>query len=297
MEKFVDKYIEENRGFITASKLKEFIKSPEQFFLKYIKEIPPLKSGAKKHFVLWTAIDDLISYWETKFFQKYYIDHWLRVDEMKERVLAMWIDPKWMTKPSLESALYWDRDWKIKLTVWDWETVMWCVKELQRQPLFDANWEYECQKTYIWQYKSLKLKWTLDHDKPEMIRDTKSTASLNSFFWDWRDKLWYDVSMSFYWVLKWKATGNKSRLIFDTVQKTFPYPSRIFEIPPEQILQVVDQTIIPALDALDAIMIAYEKTWNDDLWKVRQQDFKKLSDCDMYPIMESAIQENVELLQ
>lgn len=298
MGKFVDKYIEENRWYITASKLKEFMKSPEQFFLKYIKETPPLKNWEKKYFTIWTAIDDYISYWETKFYQKYYIDQWLRVDEMKERVIAMWVDPKWMTKPHLEDALYWDRSWKIKLTPWDGETVLWCVRELQRQKLFDSDWEYVCQKTYIWSYGvTLKLKGTLDRDSIEMIRDTKSTASLNSFIWEWRDKLWYDVSMCFYWILKLKATKIKSRLIFDVVQKTFPYPSRIFEIPQWEIMNVINQTIVPALDTLDAIMIAYEKTWNEDLWKVKQSDFKQLSSCDMYPIMESAIQDTIEELQ
>jgi len=293
----MDKYIEENRWYITASKLKCFIKSPEDFFLKYIKEVPPLQNKEKKYFTLWTAIDDYISYWETEFHKKYYIDQWLRVDEMKERLIAMWVDWGSMKKPELEDLLYWDRLSKIKLTTWDSETVMWCIKELERQPLFNKDWSYECQKTYIWQYKSLKLKWTLDRDKKEEIRDTKSTKSINSFMWEWKDKLWYDVSMSFYWVLKWKATGEKSKLFFDVVQKTFPYPSRIFEIPQTDILTTVDQTIKPALDALDAIMIAYNETWDESLWKVRQKDFSKLATCDMYPIMESAIQAEVEILQ
>jgi hypothetical protein len=48
----MDKYIEENRGYITASKLKEFMRSPEQYFLKYIKEVPSLKEKEEKHFTL-----------------------------------------------------------------------------------------------------------------------------------------------------------------------------------------------------------------------------------------------------
>jgi hypothetical protein len=79
--------------------------------------------------------------------------------------------------------------------------------------------------------------------------------------------------MSFYWVLKWKATGEKSRLLLDVVQKTFPHPSRIYEIPQGEILNVVEQTIIPALDTLDAMMTAYNETKDESIWKVKQSDF------------------------
>lgn len=299
MEK-INSYIEENRWYITASKLKEFMKSPEQFFLKYIKELPSPKDSDERHFILWTAIDDFISYWELEFHKKYFIDEWLTIAETTERLISIWIDPivlKWLKAPDLKEMLYWDISSKIRLTAWEWQTVLGCVRELNRQPLFNKDWWYECQKTFIWTYKGLKLKWTLDRYKTGELRDTKSCASISSFIWDWKEKFWYDVSMSFYWVLVWKATGDKPETILDVVQKTFPYASRIYKIPTEQIIATAEHTIIPALDTLDAMMTAWNETKNEDLWKVRQIDFAKLSSCDMYPIMESALQETIENLQ
>lgn len=296
----MDKYIEENRGYITASKLKEFMKSPEHFFLKYIKEVPSLKEKEENHLKIGTAIDDFISYWENAFYKKYFIDEWLNMSEMKERLLKMWQDEellKWLKKCDFEELLYWDRSKKIRLTAWDWETILWCVNELQRQTLFNKDGWYDCQKTFVWQYKSLKLKWTLDRYKTGEIRDTKSTANITKFIWEWKESLWYDVSMAFYWILTHKATGDKPRLFFDVVQKTFPFPSRIYEIPQWDILWIIENTIVPALDTLDALMKAREETKDESIWKVRQSDFNKLASCDMFPIMESAIQEEVEILQ
>lgn len=298
--KQINSYIEENRGYITASKLKEFMKSPEQFFLKYIKEMPSQKDSDERHFILWTALDDYISYWELEFHKKYFIDEWLTISDMTERLTANWTDPivlKWLKAWELKELLYWDISSKIRLTAWEWETILWCVREFNRQSLFNKNWWYETQKTFIWAYKSLKLKWTLDRYKTGELRDTKTCANIWKFIWEWKDILWYDVSMAFYWVLVWKATWDKPKTILDVVQKTFPFPSRSYEIPNEHIFWIVENTIIPALETLDAMMIARNETKNEDLWKVRQRDFSKLIQCDMYPIMESAIQETFEILQ
>ena len=289
-------YVEENRGYITASKLKDFIKSPEYFFLKYIKEVPDLKEEEKVCFKLGTAIDDLISYWENEFFKKYYIDEGLLKAELEDRLFNMGVDTKGLKVEDMKALIYWDIENKKRLTAWEWETVLGCVNELRRQKLFDKDGAYNHQKTYIGKYKNLQLKGTLDRDGTEIIRDTKTTWNINKFLWEWRD-LGYDVSMTFYWVLKLKATGEKSKLILDVVQKTYPYPSRIFEIPQGDILNIVDHTIIPALDTLDALMTAWEQTKDESIWKVRQKDFTKLATCDFYPIMESAIQQEVEVLQ
>lgn len=54
-------YIERNRGYVTASKLKTFIKSPEAYYLEYIKEVP-LEREDSNAFILGTAFDDHLSY-------------------------------------------------------------------------------------------------------------------------------------------------------------------------------------------------------------------------------------------
>lgn len=294
-----DKYIEENRWFITASKWKCFVNSPEDFFLKYVKEVEPLTDQEKKCLKIWTALDDLISYWETEFHKKYFVDEWLKVDEMKERCSKIWVDTTWMKKPDLEEALYWDTSSKVRLTKKEWEEIFAYYKELSRQFLFNEKGPYEHQKTFIWEYKWLKLKWTLDRFASVwddvLVRDTKTTKSIDSFKWEWENKLWYDVSMCFYWVLVYCATWKSSRLLFDVVQKTYPYPSRVFEIPQWKIEWVVAR-IKESLDTLNEVMKAWEETKDDSVWKIRVP-FENLAKCDMYPIMETAIQEEIELLQ
>lgn len=71
-----DGYVIANRGFITASKLKDFMKSPEYFFRKYILE-QEIEGEEKTCFLLGTAVDDLISYGLEKFEKKYFIDEGL----------------------------------------------------------------------------------------------------------------------------------------------------------------------------------------------------------------------------
>ena len=258
--------------------------------------MPELKEKEETHFKLWTAIDDFISYGENEFYKKYWIDEGLKKPELEEKLFNMWVDTTGLKVDDMKAQLYWDTESKTRLTAWEGQTVLGCVNELQRQKLFEKDGGYNCQQTYIWKYKSLQLKWTLDRDRKEEIRDTKSCANINKFIWEWKD-LGYDVSMSFYWVLKWKATGEKSRLLLDVVQKTFPHPSRIYEIPQGEILNVVEQTIIPALDTLDAMMTAYNETKDESIWKVKQSDFWKLASCDLYPVMDTTIQEEIELLQ
>lgn len=296
-----DTYIEENRWFITASKLKDFMKSPEQYFLKYVKEEESPDKREKKHFVLWTALDDLVSYWKEKFSQKYYIDLWLVKAQLVERAnIITWEDCSKKVVAELKEICFWDLSEKVRLTKWDWETIFAMYDELKRQPLFNIKWEYEPQKTYNCTYwKNLKLKWTLDRDwiwkNIEELRDTKSTASIKSFIWEWKDKLHYDLSMAFYWVLKFQATWTKSKLYLDVVQKTFPYASRIYEIPEQTTLEAIER-IKSALNTLDEIMTAYNATWDESVWKVKTP-FELQIDCDFYSKMETTIQENIEILQ
>jgi len=292
-----DTYIEENRWFITASKLKDFMKSPEQYFLKYVKEKESPDKRDKKHFTIWTALDDLISYWETTFNQKYFVDKWLLKADLVERAnIITWEDCSKKVVAELKEICFWDLSEKIILTKWDWETLFAMYNELKRQDLFDVNWKYECQKTYTCTYwKNLKLKWTLDRDSKEKIRDTKSTQAIKSFIWDWKDKLHYDFSMAFYWILKYQSTWEKSELWLDVVQKTFPYASRIYKIPEQTTLSAIED-IKWALNTLDSIMTAYNETKDENVWKVKTP-FTQQIDCDFYSLMETTIQKEVEILQ
>ena len=67
-------YLDKNRWFITASKLKYFLTYwPEAYYYKYVKEII-LEEKEKDYYLVGTAFDDLVSFREDKFFDKYYID-------------------------------------------------------------------------------------------------------------------------------------------------------------------------------------------------------------------------------
>lgn len=292
-----NKYIEENRGFITASKLKTFLKSPEEFYLLYIKEEKPPYEKEKKAFKIWTALDDYLSYWKKAFEEKYFFDEWLLKAQLVERLETDWVDCKWLKVDELKRLYYWDVSNKIKLSDQEYQDILWMINELKRQPIFDINWKYENQKTFIWKYKNLQLKGTLDRFWVDTIRDYKTTGDICKFIWDWESKLKYDISMSFYWILVSCATGQKPELILDVVQSSAPYPFRSYKIPKDKIWQVVNQTIIPALDTLDRMMTAWELTKDESIWKVKTKDFYELAKDEIYPLMSTTIQTDFDTLQ
>lgn len=53
-------YLDQNRGFFTASKLKCYKKNPEEYYLQYVKEVHVEKN--ERHFIIGTAFDDLVTY-------------------------------------------------------------------------------------------------------------------------------------------------------------------------------------------------------------------------------------------
>ena len=53
-------YIKENEWYITASKLKCYLKNPEEYYLKYVQKIKIEQTG--RHFILWDSFDDLVTY-------------------------------------------------------------------------------------------------------------------------------------------------------------------------------------------------------------------------------------------
>lgn len=67
-------YIERNRGYITSSKLREFQKSPEAYFLKYVQEQEFDEVEDKDSFILGRAFDDFFTFqqdwkiWEGVYF-------------------------------------------------------------------------------------------------------------------------------------------------------------------------------------------------------------------------------------
>jgi hypothetical protein len=68
-------------------------------------------------------------------------------------------------------------------------------------------------------------------------------------------------------------------------------------MPKEKILQVIEQTIKPMLDTLDAMMTARELTKDESIWKVKTKDFYEIAKDEMYPLLQTAIQTEFEYLQ
>ena len=77
-------YIEENRKFVTASKLKDFLRSPYLFKIKYIDEVD--LNEEKRHFVVGTAFHYLMEFGREKRLEKYYIDDWLVKTKIVEKI-------------------------------------------------------------------------------------------------------------------------------------------------------------------------------------------------------------------
>ena len=173
-------YLDKNRWFITASKLKYFLTFwPEAYYYKFVKELI-LEENEKDYYLVWTAFDDLVSYGEEYFFDKYYLDEGLLKDELIKRCEELGLNTNWKVE-DLRARLYWD---KIKLTQLQWDQVFWMYNEIKRQPLVEW-WDpsYKAQVDIECEFEWLKLKGTLDRlslDK-KIIRDWKTSWQFQSF--------------------------------------------------------------------------------------------------------------------
>lgn len=309
-----DDYIIKNRGFVTASKLKDFMKSPEYYFRKYILE-QSIDAEEKTCFKLGTAIDDFISYGEEKFFNKYFIDQWLLKPELEALAIKEGIPLEAKeTVASLREKIYWND--KIRLTPWEGQTVTRVLKEFNRQKLFDPAGNYETQKKFTGQYKNLKLIGTLDRfkvlnvdqEKGEIsihIRDTKTTGNISKFKFQAVNELWYDTSMSFYNLLailelkrEYKNQDLKvtTKLTLDVCQTTGQYPSRFVHLPPELVDAKIKGTIVPALETLNKLTEFWEKYQDPKVWLVKTP-FEDTIDLDLYGEMETTIQDEFDWLE
>ena len=199
-------YLDNNRGKITASKLKAFIECPESYRLAYIEEVDIPSTPSLE---LWTAAHYLLSDWWDRFNEKYLI-----MEKGKKRT------KKLLEEESREILTH--SDW-LKLNIlWD---------EIKRQPLFDLEWDYECEKEII----DGDLKCTADRIdvKEGVIRDLKFVQKVERFEIDYFSHLWfnYKLQADFYAYVASKVFLKPFRFLFDVVTHSWEY--MCFEYIPE----------------------------------------------------------------
>jgi hypothetical protein len=315
-----DSYVIKNRGFITASKLKDYIKSPEYFFRKYILE-QKVDGEEKACFKFGTAVDDYISYGEEAFKKKYFLDEGLLKGDLEKLAISKGIPLEAKeTVASLKEKIYGDISSKIRLTEGEAKKINKVIAEFKRQKLFEYDGDYEVQKEFTAKYKSLDLKGTLDRYKESKvvdnlikiwIRDTKTCADIIKFKFQAINELGYDLSMSFYNLLAMvqlkrehgKDVKIDATITLDACQTTGQFPSWFVKIPPELIdgkLNTNEEKgelgeIIKALDSLDAHLTVWEKKKDPNIWLI-EQPLEITKDLDLYSKMDTTIQKTWDWL-
>lgn len=252
-----DYYILRTRWHITSSKIKSFIKSEEEYHIRYVLELPELEPKEKKCLLLWNAFDTLVSKWVEEFNNKYYTDKWYVKAELATLIANRdgW-DAKKIEKDNtldqLRDKRYkaWD---KIRLTPGEWKDVMWMYREYKRQQMLDPGtgyeWHYYCEATY----KSLTLSWTLDRFNKEkcLIRDSKTAWRIERIERDIENTFDYIMQMATYHLLIYLQEWVECDVLLDIVWSSFPYQSIVYRMDKNKLRRKLNNEIIPALDRLD----------------------------------------------
>ena len=303
-------YLEENRGWITSSKIKDYLKSPEIYKLKYIDEMN--LEWEKKCFKIWTALDDYFSYGEKEFNKKYFFDEMLTKDELQQILDERNVEyKKTDLKADLMDLVYWDWQSKIRLTLSEYNTIKAMIKELERQPLFKADSKYTPQREIKVEHKNLKLKWTLDRVfyEDNVFRDYKTTwdikkllrelqFEINKFYDETDNEYWFTTiwgsylfSMSFYYFLLFIETWKEFDAILDIVSTWEWHASGMVNLDKDLMKLVIERIILPAINDLSETYKKYLKDKDESVWKITR-DIKSLYNSPYFSYMESTKQKD-----
>lgn len=276
-EEWIDKYLHDNckdpyvvrtRWKVTSSKLKAFIRNPEEYRIRYELELPEFEPQDKQHFKMWHAFDVMVSSGLDEFNKKYYVDKWFVKWDLAEKIsLRDWIDTKILWKMPLEELrnIYYKPWDKIRLTPAEARDVMWMYREYVRQPLFDREWEYQWQQYIEAKFWPLTISWTLDRFSLEkqLIRDTKTAGRIERFERDVEDTFDYVTQMAFYFVLVYVKYWNiECDVRLDIVWSSTPYWSIVYKMSKAKLKKKMMDEIKPALIALARC----QETWERPLW-------------------------------
>lgn len=298
-------YLDKNRWFITASKLKYFLTFwPEAYYFKFVKEMP-LDEPEKDYYLVGTAFDDLVSYWEEVFFDKYYIDEGLLKDDLIKRCEELGLNTNGKVE-DLRQRLYWE---KIKLTKSQWDQVFWMYNEIKRQPLVEfGDKSYKAQVDIECEFEWLKLKGTLDRLSLEkkMIRDWKTSGQFQTFEYNLETTFDYILSMAFYYVLVKVNHWIDCEVVLDVLGKSKPYPYMWYKLDKPRLLSSLETKIIPGLRAMKECYDSNEWKSIHPIGYVTQNKYgdiieyhkgepiarTKLMECEYYPYLQGWIAEN-----
>jgi len=290
-------YTAQNKGFITQSKLKVFLNNPEEYKFRFIDEVK-IEEEEWRHFVIGTAIHDLVWYWLNYFADKYFLQQkrMLKQDYIDE-LDTLWHSTAW-TVAELEKRFFeaiWD---KIKLSATESKMILSMYEEILRQPLTEFNWNYEKERQVEVDYRGLKLRWTLDRIDLEnkVIRDWKTTASIPKLL---KDMTWgenpYLFQVSFYWLMAKIEFGIECDVVLDIVDKSKNTCYYWLKFTKDQILEQ-----IPLItNALDSLIEENKKleAWETAFAWVAPDLREKTFESDYYKLMESSIQQNFEHIE
>ena len=295
-EKIKDNYLEKNKGYITASKLKTFLRNPQEFWVHYVKGV--VKNETKTHFKMWDAIHYLLAYWKDRFEDKY-IDK-LYKDDLKTKCRQEKIYFSKNDKVDTLKIRLWIEN-KIMLTKKQKEKILSMYKEACRQDYMEARSErYEKEVAITTEYNWIKLKWTLDRLdlNRAIIRDRKSTYNLWKFEWS-IDDYWYKESMAFYYWLAKLEYYKECDLILDVLEKSVPAKSTSFTLSKNVMEEKLNTVIKPWLKAL---MEFHNKYGTDNIrpaidpihwWQIPK---KEIQSSDYYDYMLCSLQDQPEFI-
>ncbi len=188
-----DDYIVRNSWYVTASKMKCYMKSKEAYKKVFIDEVDTSFVKLSPALAKGTMVDEYLL--SPDLFEKHYaILDWIRKADLERQCLERSIPVEKSDKvDDLKAKLVGN---KIVLTGSEVEMLAWMKKELSRQPLYDINWNYKTQEELVVEYKGLKLKWTLDRIDYEkwLIRDLKTSKDVEYSQYYWMTKMEQNLS-------------------------------------------------------------------------------------------------------
>ena len=293
-------YVEDNRGYITASKLKLFMKSKEAYKKVYVDEVDNSFIKESKSLENGTIVDSYILTPE-QFKLEYAILEGTKKDDLIKQCLEKNIPVEKSDKvEDLKAKLVGNKQ---VLTDWEVEMVRWIEAELKRQPLFDFFGKTENQKEIIVEYKGLKLKAKMDRLDltNKKIRDLKTSKDiefskfLNCSKMEYElinsDEYQYGFQLAFYALLCKVQYGEWFDGILDCVKTSGNYVYEAYFYRKETLMQIANSILFPALEELlecekNGIFADEEKKERGEILNERY-----------YPILDSALQKEFRLIE